>query len=129
MNINIIKDKAGSKELVVEEKYDAKQLLNQIARTKLDTSKLKDNDHRILGMKMDLFSFHDTAPGMCFWHNNGWILFNELVNFWRDEHRKAGYQEISTPQILDKKLWQISGHWEKYKENIFLSKYEEEILQ
>ena len=124
LNINIIKDKAGSKELVVEEKYDAKQLLNQIARTKLDTSKLKDNDHRILGMKMDLFSFHDTAPGMCFWHNNGWILFNELVNFWRDEHRKAGYQEISTPQILDKKLWQISGHWEKYKENIFLSKYE-----
>jgi len=74
---------------------------------------------------MDLFSFSETAPGMVFWHNNGLIIYNELINYWRDIHRKAGYQEISTPQILDKKLWQISGHWEKYKENIFLTKYED----
>ncbi len=107
-----------------EEKYDYKQLLNQISKTKLDTSKLKDNDHRILGQKMDLFSFHETAPGMVFWHNNGLIIYNELINFWREEHRKAGYQEISTPFILDRRLWQISGHWEKYKENIFLTEYE-----
>ena len=107
-----------------EEVYDYKRLLSEISKTRLDREKLKENDHRIIGQKMDLFSFSETAPGMTFWHNNGWIIYNELVNFWREEHRKAGYQEISTPLILDKKLWQISGHWEKYRENIFLTKYE-----
>lgn len=107
-----------------EKEKDPKQLLREISRSKLDTSKLKENDHRILGQKLDLFSFNDVAPGAAFWHNKGLILFNELVNFWRDEHRKAGYQEISTPQILDLKLWKISGHWEKYKENMFLTHYE-----
>ena len=115
-NVNAIK---GS-----EEKYNPSQLLREISKTKLDTSKLKENDHRIIGQQMDLFSFSEVAPGMIFWHNNGLILYNELINFWREVHRKSGYQEISTPQILDKKLWQISGHWEKYKENIFLTKYE-----
>ena len=105
--------------------YDYKQLLRQISKTKLDTSKLKDNDHRILGQQMDLFSFSETAPGMVFWHNNGLIIYNELSNYWRELHRKEGYQEVSTPQILDKRLWQISGHWEKYKDNIFLTKYED----
>jgi len=113
-----------SKALKAEEKYDYKQLLNQISKSKLDTSKIKDNDHRILGQRMDLFSFNDVAPGMVFWHNNGLIIYNELLKFWREEHLKAGYQEISTPFVLDKKLWQISGHWEKYRENIFLTKYE-----
>ncbi|MEK6760881.1 MAG: threonine--tRNA ligase [Nanoarchaeota archaeon] len=107
-----------------EEKYDHVQLLREISKSKLDTSKLKENDHRIIGQQMDLFSFNEVAPGMIFWHNNGLILYNELINFWREVHRKSGYQEISTPQILDKRLWQISGHWEKYKENIFLTKYE-----
>jgi threonyl-tRNA synthetase len=107
-----------------DEVYDAKKLLNEISRSKLDTSKLKENDHRILGQKLDLFSFNEVAPGMVFWHNNGLIIYNELVNFWRELHRKARYKEISTPMILNKKLWQISGHWEKYKENIFLSGYE-----
>lgn len=113
-----------SEKKYAEEKYNEKQLLNEISKTKLDTSKLKENDHRILGQKMDLFSFSEVAPGMVFWHNNGLIIYNELINFWREEHKKAGYQEIKTPQILDKRLWQISGHWEKYKENIFLSEYE-----
>ena len=103
---------------------DSKQLLKEISKSKLDTSKLKDNDHRILGKQMDLFSFSETAPGMVFWHNSGLIIYNELIKFWREEHKKAGYQEIKTPQILDKKLWQISGHWDKYKENIFLTDYE-----
>ena len=119
---------SGEKEISIskteKEEYNAKHLLKQISKSKLDTSKLKENDHRILGQKLDLFSFNETAPGMVFWHNNGLIIYNELVNFWREEHRKAGYEEISTPQILDKKLWQISGHWEKYRENIFLTKYE-----
>ncbi len=107
-----------------DEKYDPKQLLRQISRSKLDARELKENDHRIIGQKLDLFSFNEVAPGMVFWHNNGLIIYNELINFWREEHRKAGYQEISTPQILDKKLWQISGHWEKYRDNIFLTGYE-----
>lgn len=115
-------EKSGA--LKPEEKYDYKQLLSQIQKSKLDTSKIKDNDHRILGQRMDLFSFNDVAPGMVFWHNNGLIIYNELVKYLREEHLKAGYQEISTPFILDKKLWQISGHWEKYRENIFLTKYE-----
>lgn len=108
----------------VEEKYDPKQLLREISRAKLDTSKLKDNDHRILGQKLDLFSFNEAAPGMVFWHDKGLIIYNELVNFWRELHRKAGYKEISTPQILDNKMWKISGHWNLYKENMFLTKYE-----
>ncbi len=111
-----------------QEVYDYKQLLREISKSKLDSSKLKENDHRIIGRQMDLFSFSEVAPGMVFWHNNGLIIRNELINFWREEHKKAGYKEISTPQILDKKLWQISGHWEKYKENIFLTEYEKRIF-
>ncbi len=120
-----IRGKDGGK---FEEIYDYKQLLREISKTKLDSSKLKENDHRIVGQQMDLFSFSETAPGMVFWHNNGLIIRNELINFWREIHRKNNYQEISTPQILDKKLWQISGHWEKYKENIFLTEYEKRIF-
>jgi len=116
--------KDTGKEAKFEEKYDEKKLLHEISKSKLDREKLKENDHRIIGQKMDLFSFSEVAPGMVFWHNNGLIIYKELVDFWREEHRKAGYQEISTPQILDKKLWQISGHWEKYRDNIFLTKYE-----
>jgi len=111
-------------ETIIEE-TDPKKLLRQISKSKLDTSKLKDNDHRILGQKLDLFSFSETAPGMVFFHDKGLTIYNELISFWRDEHKKANYQEISTPQILDKKLWLISGHWEKFKENIFLTKYED----
>lgn len=119
----IVKSKESKEEI-----YDYKQLLREVSKSKLDSSKLKDNDHRILGKQMDLFSFSEVAPGMVFWHNNGLIIRNELINFWREEHRKAGYKEIQTPQILDKKLWQISGHWEKYKENIFLTEYEKRIF-
>jgi len=107
-----------------DENYDPKQLLRQIGKSKLDTSKLKKNDHRIIGNEMDLFSFNEVAPGMVFWHNNGLIIKNELINYWREMHRKAGYQEISTPQVMDSKLWKISGHWDKYKENNFVTEYE-----
>ncbi len=109
---------------VSEEKYDSQQLLRQISKSKLDTSKLKENDHRILGQRLDLFSFNETAPGMVFWHNNGLVIYNELADFWREMHRKNGYQEIKTPQIMDSKLWKISGHWDKYKENNFVTEYE-----
>jgi len=108
-----------------EEPIDHKKLLSQISRSKLDTSKLKDNDHRILGQKLDLFSFNEVAPGMVFWHNNGLIVYNELIKYWREEQHKEGYQEIKTPQIMDSKLWKISGHWDKYKENNFTTLYED----
>ena len=106
------------------EEYNPKQLLKEISKTKLDTSKLKDNDHRIIGQQMDLYSFSETAPGMVFWHHKGLTIRKELIKFWREVHKNADYKEISTPQILDKKLWQISGHWEKYRENIFLTEYD-----
>jgi len=106
------------------ETVDVKKLLHEISKSRLDTSKLKENDHRILGQQMDLYSFNEVAPGMVFWHNNGLIIRNALVDFWREIHRKNGYQEISTPQVMDKRLWQVSGHWDKYKENNFLTHYE-----
>ena len=106
------------------EDYDPKKLLREISRSKLDTSKLKDNDHRILGQKLDLFSFNEAAPGQPFWHEKGLIIFNELVKFSRELHKKAGYSEILTPQILDNKLWKVSGHWDHYKNNMFLTEYE-----
>lgn len=119
-----INNKSNKNLAKFESDYNPSQLLREISKSRLDTSKLKDNDHRILGQQMDLFSFNEVAPGMVFWHNNGLIIRNELIKFWRDLQRKAGYQEISTPQIMDAKLWKISGHWDKYKENIFLSDYE-----
>lgn len=117
--------KKEEKELTDE---DIKNMLRSISKSRLDTTKLKENDHRIIGQKLDLFSFSEVAPGMVFWHNNGLIIYNELVKFWRDMHRKNDYQEIKTPQIMDSKLWKISGHWEKYKENIFLTEYEKRIF-
>ena len=107
-----------------KEEYNPKQLLREISKSKLDASKLKENDHRIIGKQMDLFSFNEVAPGMVFWHNKGLIIYNELINFWREEHRKAGYEEIKTPEIMDSKLWKVSGHWDKYKGNNFVTEYE-----
>jgi len=113
-----------SKGRVSEEKYDPKQLLKEISRSRLDTSKLKENDHRILGQKLDLFSFNEVAPGSVFWHHKGLVIYNELIKFVREMNEKAGYIEISTPQILDNRLWKISGHWDKYKDSIFVTEYE-----
>jgi len=118
-----VKESKEGKE-VKEEEYDSKQLLREISKSKLDSSKLKENDHRIIGRQMDLFSFSEVAPGMVFWHNKGLIIYNELIEFWREEHRKANYEEIKTPQIMDSKLWKVSGHWDKYKGNNFVTEYE-----
>ena len=119
-----ISNKSAKEQKEIEVAYDIKQLLREISRSKLDTSKLKDNDHRIVGQKLDLFSFHDSAPGSVFWHANGLIVFNELIKFWREVHQKSDYKEISTPQILDNRIWKISGHWNLYKEFMFLTNYE-----
>ncbi|MCR4285216.1 MAG: threonine--tRNA ligase [archaeon] len=103
---------------------EIKHLLREISKAKLDTSKLKENDHRILGGRMNLWSFNNVAPGMVFWHDKGLFIKNQLIDFWRQEHRKENYQEISTPQIMDSKIWKVSGHWDKYKENNFITSYE-----
>lgn len=82
-------------------------------------------DHRKLGKQMDLFSFHDEGPGFPFFHNKGMIIWNELMEFWRQEHKKAGYQEIKTPIILSRNLWEQSGHWDHYKKNMYFTKIED----
>ncbi len=104
---------------------EIKNLLRQITKSKLDTSKLEENDHRILGSKMNLWSFNNVAPGMVFWHDKGLHIKNKLIELWRSLHRRENYQEISTPQIMDSKLWKVSGHWDKYKENNFVTGYED----
>ena len=71
-------------------------------------------DHRKLGKELDLFHFQDIAPGMVFWHANGWSIYKELEDYIRRKISKEGYKEIKTPQILDKDLWVESGHWDKY---------------
>ncbi len=122
---DIGKENKTETKITKEEVYDHEKLLREISKSKLDTSKLKDNDHRILGQKLDLFSFNEVAPGMVFWHNNGLVIYNELVKYWGELHKKADYKMIKTPQIMDSKLWKISGHWDKYKENNFSTKYED----
>ncbi len=81
-------------------------------------------DHRVLGKTLDLFHLQEEAPGMVFWHPNGWSIFLELEKYIRFRLHEAGYQEIRTPQLVDRLLWEKSGHWEKYKENMFLTSSE-----
>lgn len=83
-------------------------------------------DHRKLGKDLDLFSLHDEGPGFPFFHPNGMIIQNELLNYWREVHRRYGYHEIKTPIILNRKLWETSGHWDHYKENMYFTKIDEE---
>ena len=83
-------------------------------------------DHRKLGQKYDLFHFQEEAPGMVFWHPKGWAVYRILEDFIRNEQIDSGYQEIKTPQVVDRKLWEKSGHWEKYRENMFITEIDEE---
>ena len=86
----------------------------------------KRRDHRKLGMELDLFSLHDEGPGFPFFHPKGMVLRNILEDFWRQEHRKRGYQEIKTPIILNRGLWEQSGHWGHYKENMYFTKIDDQ---
>ena len=83
-------------------------------------------DHRKLGKELDLFSLHEEGPGFPFFHPNGMVIRNELINYWREVHRRYGYQEIKTPMIMNRKLWETSGHWDHYKENMYFTKIDEE---
>ena len=78
-------------------------------------------DHRKLGKEMDLFHFREESPGSVFWHERGWSLFQKLIDYMRLRQRKAGYKEINTPEILDRSLWEKSGHWEKFGEHMYTS--------
>jgi len=81
----------------------------------------KKRDHRKLGRELELFSLHEEGPGFPFWLPNGMVLRNTLLDFWRDEHRKDGYVEVQTPILLKKDLWVQSGHWDNYRENMYIT--------
>ena len=86
----------------------------------------KKRNHRKIGEALDLFSFHDEAPGMPFFHAKGMELWNSLLEYWRYEHKAAGYVETKTPIMLNRALWERSGHWENYRENMYTSAVDEE---
>ena len=83
-------------------------------------------DHRKIGKDMDLFHFQDEAPGMVFWHPKGWTIYSTLKSYMSDMQKKADYKEINTPSVIDRKLWEKSGHWDKYRENMFITEIDEE---
>ena len=83
-------------------------------------------DHRKLGQKYDLFHFQEEAPGMVFWHPKGWTIFRILEDYVREKLKTSGYEEIKTPEVVDRKLWEKSGHWDKYRENMYITEIDEE---
>ncbi len=83
-------------------------------------------DHRRLGREMDLFHFQEEAPGAVFWHPKGWALFQNLIEYMRRRQNAAGYREVNSPDMLDRALWELSGHWEKFRENMFITETEDE---
>ena len=85
-------------------------------------------DHRKLGKEMDLFHFREESPGAVFWHEKGWTLFQRLIEYMRMKQRLAGYKEINTPEILDRSLWEKSGHWEKFGEHMYTSETPDEKI-
>uniref|UniRef100_A0A8C7CWU5 threonine--tRNA ligase n=1 Tax=Oncorhynchus kisutch TaxID=8019 RepID=A0A8C7CWU5_ONCKI len=88
----------------------------------------KNRDHRKLGREQDLFFFHDLSPGSCFFLPKGSYIYNSLVDFIRSEYRKRGFQEVVTPNIYNSKLWQTSGHWQHYSDNMFSFEVEKEVF-
>ena len=92
--------------------------------TMLEEAALRD--HRKLGREMDLFHMQEEAPGQIFWHPNGWTIYTTLQDYMRRQQRAGGYVEVNTPQLVDRKLWEASGHWEKYQENMFIVEVDEE---
>ena len=79
----------------------------------------QQRDHRKLGQQLDLFHFDDCAPGSVFWHAKGWTLFQELIGYMRRRQEQAGYQEVNTPDVMDRGLWETSGHWQNYRDHMF----------
>ena len=94
---------------------DKKQLKSYLNRLQ----EAEKRDHRKIGKKLDLFHMQDEAPGMVFWHDKGWRIYQQIESYMRTKQRKYGYQEIKTPQIVERSLWEKSGHWEKFSEQMF----------
>jgi threonyl-tRNA synthetase len=86
----------------------------------------RQRDHRRIGRDLDLFSFHEEGPGFPFFHPRGMRIWNAIIDYWRAEHVKAGYEEVRTPQILRRELWERSGHWENYKNNMYFTEIDEQ---
>ena len=97
--------------------FDKKELKDHLTFLK----EAKKRNHRKIGQALDLFSFHEEAPGMAFFHPKGMEIWNALLDYWRHEHRVAGYVESKTPIMLNRDLWERSGHWENYRENMYTS--------
>jgi len=115
------------------------EMLQRIYGTSWATKKDLDNylnrleeaekrDHRKLGKEMDLFHFREESPGSVFWHEKGWNLFQKLIDYMRSKQKAAGYKEINTPEILDRSLWEKSGHWEKFGDHMYTSKTPDEKI-
>ena len=101
----------------------------RLARLKAHLHMLEEaekRDHRRLGREMDLFHFQEEAIGSVFWHPKGWTLFQSLIDYMRHRQTEAGYVEINTPDIMDRGLWEKSGHWEKFGENMFTTEAKED---
>jgi threonyl-tRNA synthetase len=103
--------------------FPKKSLLDEYLQRLEEAQK---RDHRRLGRELDLFSIQEEGPGFPFLHPKGMVIRNELENFWRQEHQKAGYDEIKTPIILNRVLWENSGHWDHYKENMYFTRIDEQ---
>ena len=101
---------------------DKKQLKQYLRRLE----EAEKRDHRKLGRQQNLFHFHEDAPGSVFWHPKGWTLFLQLLSYMRDRTNQAGYVEVNTPDVMDRALWKISGHWQNYRENMFTTQTEDE---
>jgi threonyl-tRNA synthetase len=101
---------------------DEKQLKAYLLRIE----EAEKRDHRRLGKQMELFHFQEEAQGQVFWHPNGWSLYRSITSYMRRRLEKAGYQEIKTPLLMDRKFWEQSGHWDKYRENMFISSIDQE---
>ncbi len=102
--------------------FETKEQLEEYLRF---LEEAKRRDHRKLGRELDLFSLQEEGPGFPFFHPKGMTIINTLLEKWREEHRKRGYQEIQTPIMLDRSLWERSGHWDHYRENMYFSQVEE----
>ncbi|NLX58489.1 MAG: threonine--tRNA ligase [Phycisphaerae bacterium] len=101
--------------------WTQKELDEHLARIE----EAKRRDHRRIGIDLDLFSFHDEGPGFAFFHPKGTVIWNALVDFWREVHRRHGYGEIRTPVILSESLWHQSGHWDHYRNNMYFTQIDE----
>ena len=102
--------------------FPEKKLLSEYLHMLEEAQK---RDHRVIGRKLDLFSFHDEAPGMPFFHPRGMVIRDEILKFEKEQHEKEGYVEIKTPVMLSRELWETSGHWEHYRENMYTSQVED----